>query len=76
MILTGDFLFPLLLIYVSASEAKVPARGKALINTDLSIAVPPGTYARIGNSACSICVCSRIHALAYGRVCTDVPFGR
>ncbi|PKI34289.1 hypothetical protein CRG98_045340 [Punica granatum] len=31
----------------SACEAKVPARGKALINTDLSIAVPPGTYARI-----------------------------
>ncbi|KAK4796646.1 hypothetical protein SAY86_028972 [Trapa natans] len=31
----------------SACEGKVPARGKALINTDLSIAVPPGTYARI-----------------------------
>ncbi|PWA55186.1 deoxyuridine triphosphate nucleotidohydrolase/Deoxycytidine triphosphate deaminase [Artemisia annua] len=31
----------------SAVEAKVPARGKALIATDLSIAVPQGTYARI-----------------------------
>ncbi|KAM7522963.1 hypothetical protein LguiA_012865 [Lonicera macranthoides] len=32
----------------SAMETKVPARGKALIPTDLSIAVPEGTYARIG----------------------------
>ncbi|XP_073103181.1 deoxyuridine 5'-triphosphate nucleotidohydrolase [Elaeis guineensis] len=31
----------------SAAEAKVPARGKALIPTDLSIAIPEGTYARI-----------------------------
>ncbi|XP_009790306.1 deoxyuridine 5'-triphosphate nucleotidohydrolase [Nicotiana tabacum] len=31
----------------SAAEAKVPARGKALIPTDLSIAVPQGAYARI-----------------------------
>ncbi|XP_010106006.2 deoxyuridine 5'-triphosphate nucleotidohydrolase [Morus notabilis] len=31
----------------SATETKVPARGKALIPTDLSIAVPEGTYARI-----------------------------
>lgn len=31
----------------SAVEAKVPARGKALIATDLSIAIPEGTYARI-----------------------------
>ncbi|KAG9150410.1 hypothetical protein Leryth_014587 [Lithospermum erythrorhizon] len=31
----------------SAAETKVPARGKALIPTDLSIAVPSGTYARI-----------------------------
>ncbi|KAL2504107.1 Deoxyuridine 5'-triphosphate nucleotidohydrolase [Abeliophyllum distichum] len=31
----------------SASETKVPARGKALIPTDLSIAIPEGTYARI-----------------------------
>ncbi|GFQ01788.1 deoxyuridine 5'-triphosphate nucleotidohydrolase [Phtheirospermum japonicum] len=33
----------------SATETKVPARGKALIPTDLSIAVPEGTYARVGN---------------------------
>ncbi|KAJ6728924.1 DEOXYURIDINE 5'-TRIPHOSPHATE NUCLEOTIDOHYDROLASE [Salix viminalis] len=31
----------------SVSAAKVPARGKALIPTDLSIAIPEGTYARI-----------------------------
>ncbi|XP_010539067.1 PREDICTED: deoxyuridine 5'-triphosphate nucleotidohydrolase [Tarenaya hassleriana] len=31
----------------SAMETKVPARGKALVPTDLSIAVPEGTYARI-----------------------------
>ncbi|KAF2324554.1 hypothetical protein GH714_015228 [Hevea brasiliensis] len=31
----------------SATEAKVPGRGKALIPTDLSIAIPEGTYARI-----------------------------
>ncbi|KAJ0750798.1 putative dUTP diphosphatase [Helianthus debilis subsp. tardiflorus] len=32
----------------SAVDTKVPARGKALVATDLSIAVPEGTYARIG----------------------------
>ncbi|KAG1334147.1 Deoxyuridine 5'-triphosphate nucleotidohydrolase [Cocos nucifera] len=31
----------------SAAEGNVPARGKALIPTDLSIAIPEGTYARI-----------------------------
>ncbi|KAK6805044.1 hypothetical protein RDI58_002828 [Solanum bulbocastanum] len=31
----------------SAAETKVPARGKALVPMDLSIAVPQGTYARI-----------------------------
>lgn len=31
----------------SASETKVPARGKALVPTDLSIAIPEGTYARV-----------------------------
>ncbi|KAL6574315.1 hypothetical protein OROHE_001219 [Orobanche hederae] len=31
----------------SAVEIKVPARGKAMVQTDLSIAVPEGTYARI-----------------------------
>ncbi|KAI8548802.1 hypothetical protein RHMOL_Rhmol07G0302800 [Rhododendron molle] len=31
----------------SAAEIKVPARGKALVPTDLSIAIPEGTYARI-----------------------------
>jgi len=31
----------------SAVEATVPARGKALVGTDLSIAIPEGTYARV-----------------------------
>ncbi|KMZ64842.1 dUTP diphosphatase [Zostera marina] len=31
----------------SAVETKIPARGKALVPTDLSIAIPKGTYARI-----------------------------
>ncbi|GER49632.1 deoxyuridine 5'-triphosphate nucleotidohydrolase [Striga asiatica] len=35
-------------VYNVATETKVPARGKALIPTDLSIAIPPGTYARVG----------------------------
>ncbi|KAK1288460.1 Deoxyuridine 5'-triphosphate nucleotidohydrolase [Acorus calamus] len=32
---------------LSAIETKVPARGKALVPTDLSIAIPENTYARI-----------------------------
>lgn len=35
----------------SAAETKVPARGKALVPTDLSIAIPEGTYARIGTNS-------------------------
>ncbi|KAK7276153.1 hypothetical protein RIF29_17287 [Crotalaria pallida] len=31
----------------SAVETKVPARGKALVATDLSISIPEGTYARV-----------------------------
>ncbi|KAM0883463.1 hypothetical protein ACQ4PT_031625 [Festuca glaucescens] len=31
----------------SAVEVTVPARGKALVATDLSIAIPEGTYARV-----------------------------
>lgn len=31
----------------SAAEIKVPARGKALVPTDLAIALPAGTYGRI-----------------------------
>ncbi|GAA5864247.1 hypothetical protein JCM1840_006713 [Sporobolomyces johnsonii] len=31
----------------SAEDKTVPARGQALINTDLSIAIPEGTYGRI-----------------------------
>ncbi|KAK1395647.1 Deoxyuridine 5'-triphosphate nucleotidohydrolase [Heracleum sosnowskyi] len=32
-----------------ALEIKVPARGKTLVPTDLGIAVPEGTYARIAH---------------------------
>lgn len=36
------------LVHACSAESKtVPARGKALINTELSIAVPEGTYGRI-----------------------------
>lgn len=31
----------------SAEDTVVPANGKALIDTQLSIAVPPGTYGRV-----------------------------
>jgi dUTP pyrophosphatase len=31
----------------SAEQSVVPARGKALVKTDISIAIPEGTYARI-----------------------------
>ncbi|XP_027149759.1 deoxyuridine 5'-triphosphate nucleotidohydrolase-like [Coffea eugenioides] len=31
----------------SATDTKVPARGKARISTDLSIDIPPGAYGRI-----------------------------
>lgn len=51
---------PILLIscpFLSAAESKVPARGKALIPTDLSIAIPEGTYARIGNPFFSKSLC-------------------
>lgn len=31
----------------SAEDTVIPARGKGIVKTDLSIAAPPGTYARI-----------------------------
>lgn len=34
----------------SAYDGVVPARGKALLKTDLAIAVPHGTYGRVGES--------------------------
>ena len=36
------------MVVASAAEMVVPARGKALVPTDLSIAIPEGTYARVG----------------------------
>ena len=51
----------------SVSAAKLPARGKAIIPTDLSIAIPEGTYARIGKSQPSYF--NVIHArFAYGLI--------
>lgn len=35
------------LIDLNAEDKIVPARGKALIKTDLAIAIPENTYARI-----------------------------
>ncbi len=32
----------------AAYDGVVPARGKSLIKTDLSIAIPEGTYGRVG----------------------------
>lgn len=45
------FLYPLLLGFdlSSAYDVVVPRRGRAIVKTDLSIAIPPETYARIGN---------------------------
>ncbi len=34
----------------SAYDTVVPKRGKAIVKTDLSIAIPPETYARIGKA--------------------------
>ena len=31
----------------SAAEVVIPARGRALVPTDISVAVPPGTYGRV-----------------------------
>lgn len=33
----------------SAYDVVIPRRGRAIVKTDLSIAIPPETYARIGN---------------------------
>ncbi|KAK6245384.1 hypothetical protein SCA6_008474 [Theobroma cacao] len=38
---------PLAAGYDLATDTKVPARGKALVPTDLSIAIPEGTYGRV-----------------------------
>ncbi|XVE69904.1 hypothetical protein DITRI_Ditri10aG0028700 [Diplodiscus trichospermus] len=38
----------------SATDTKVPARGKALIPIDLSIAIPEGTYGRVGIKSLTI----------------------
>ena len=34
-------------LWRSAEKKIIPARGKALVDTQLSIAVPPGTYGRV-----------------------------
>jgi hypothetical protein len=39
---------------LSAAEVTVTARGKALVPTDLSIAIPEGTYARVGKLAAGL----------------------
>ena len=51
MISTGIYEFTLKDIVqcqlYSAEKKVVPAHGKALVDTQLSIAVPPGTYGRV-----------------------------
>lgn len=42
----------------SAYDVSIPARGKAIVKTDLSIAVPPDCYGRIGKRLDNIyCYC-------------------
>lgn len=49
---SGFYLIYLPFFFVcSAYDCVVPARGKAVVKTDLAIAIPWGTYARIGNNA-------------------------
>jgi len=49
----------------SAVQTVVPARGKALIQTDLKIAVPQGIASLSERSQCA---CSRVSPGTYGRV--------
>ena len=62
-----DFLFLFSFCFLnatfSATETKVPARGKALVPTDLSIGIPEGTYARIGML---IFMCLLLSAVLFG----------
>ena len=39
--------FPFSLSFYSSKDVVVPARGRAIVPTGLSIAAPPGTYARV-----------------------------
>lgn len=41
-----NFIFPILIS--SAYETVVPAEGKAVVKTDIAIAIPPDCYGRIG----------------------------
>lgn len=47
MIYLGIYLFVALLTHNSAKEMIIPAQGKAIVPTDISIAVPEGTYGRV-----------------------------
>jgi dUTPase len=50
MIFTGEYILKIkydLSWFYSAEQKTVPARGKALIDTGISIAVPEGTYGRV-----------------------------
>ena len=52
-----------MLTLCSAYDGIVPARGKAILKTDLAIAVPEGTYGRVGAFVLrrSMCVCVAVH---------------
>jgi hypothetical protein len=56
LILAVLFLFmsPLGYDLCSAYDTVIPARGKSLVKTDIAIAIPQNTYARIGKSVVSV----------------------
>ena len=50
-----------------AEEKIVPAKGKALVATDLSIACPPGTYGRVApRSGLGITIPTRFTGMLMG----------
>lgn len=48
----------------SAHDVTVPAEGKALVKTDLAIAVPDGCYGRVGRGLC-------LHFVSHSERCTS-----
>ncbi len=47
-IIIACFFYCLPLHYYSASDVTIPAEGKALVKTDIAIAIPEGCYGRVG----------------------------
>ena len=55
----------LFLISFSAQDVTVPAQGKAIAPTDIAIAVPEGTYGRVGKCSCECFCCYFFHGLNF-----------